>query len=95
MSNHNATVLPQQIVNAARVIAFARDNGFPGADILYWDQDNPEYGMSNIEEIMEDAGTVHIILGISLNAPAMVCNREWDEGGDELGPIQYSTTPIS
>ena len=35
------------MMNAARVIAFAKANGFPGADVIYWDQGNPEYGMSD------------------------------------------------
>ena len=89
MSNQNATILPEQLVNAARVIAFAKANGFPGANILYWDRENPEYGMESIEELMEDGGTVHVTLGITLNAPAMECRREWDEEGDELGPVIY------
>ena len=77
------------MTDSARVIAFAKANGFPGADVIYWDQDNPEYGMSDIEELIEDAGTVNVVLGISLNASAMQCRREWDEGSDELGPVLY------
>ena len=89
MSNQNATILPEQLVNAAHVLAYAKANGFPGADILYWDRDNPECGWESIEELLEDSGVVHVTLGISLNGPAMECHREWDEEGDELGPVIY------
>jgi hypothetical protein len=89
--NHSikAQIVPRQIIDAARVLSFAKENGFPGADILYWDQNNPECGYESIEELMEDAGECPITLGISLNAPAMIASRTWDEDADELGPVEY------
>jgi hypothetical protein len=87
--NHtcNAGVLPRQTIDAAVVLELVRKNGFPGAEIIYWDQDNPECGYESLTELMEDCGEVRVTLGISLNAPAMIASREWLESEDELGPV--------
>ena len=87
--NHsiNAGILPRQTIDAAIVLEFARKNGFPGAEIIYWDQNNPEYGYESLTELVEDCQGVPVTLGISLNAPAMIASREWIEGEDELGPV--------
>lgn len=87
--NHtcNTGVLPRQTIDAAVVLELVRKNGFPGAKIIYWDQDNPECGYESLTELMEDCGEVRVTLGISLNAPAMVASREWLEDEDELGPV--------
>lgn len=87
--NHsiNAGILPRQTIEAAIVLEFARKNGFPGAAIIYWDQNNPEYGYESLTELVEDCQGVPVTLGISLNAPAMIARREWLEGEDEHGPV--------
>ena len=87
--NHsiNAGILPRQTIDAAIVLEFARKNGFPAAEIIYWDQNNPEYGYESLTELVEDGQGVPVTLGISLNAPAMIASREWIEGEDELGPV--------
>ena len=93
----NAGVLPRQTIDAAVVLEFARKNGFPAAQIIYWDQNNPEYGYESLTELVEDCQGVPVTLGISLNAPAMIASREWMEGEDELGPVvlaqQNETSP--
>lgn len=83
----HAGVLPRQTVDAAVVLELVKKNGFPRAEIIYWDQDNPECGYESINELMEDAGKVRVTMGISLNAPAMIASREWLEDDDELGPV--------
>lgn len=87
--NHtcNAGVLPRQTIDAAVVLELVRKNGFHDAEIIYWDQDNPECGYESLTELMEDCGEVRVTLGISLNAPAMIASREWLEGEEELGPV--------
>jgi len=87
--NHtcNAGVLPRQTIDAAVVLELVRKNGFPAAEILYWDEDNPERGYESLTELVEDCGEVKVTLGICLNAPAMIASREWLESGDELGPV--------
>ena len=87
--NHsiNAGILPRQTIDAAIVLEFARKNGFPSAEIIYWDQNNPEYGYESLTELVEDCQGVPVTLGLSLNAPAMIASREWIEGEDELGPV--------
>ena len=87
--NHtcNAGVLPRQTIDAAVALELVRKNGFPCAEIIYWDQDNPECGYESLIELMEDCGEVRVTLGISLNAPAMIASREWLESEDDLGPV--------
>ena len=83
----NEGAIPRQTIDAAIVLEFARKNGFPGAEIIYWDQNNPEYGYESLTELVEDCQGVEVTLGISLNAPAMIASRKWIAGEDELGPV--------
>jgi hypothetical protein len=87
--NHtcNAGLIPRQTIDAATVLELVRKNGFPGAEIIYWDQDNPECGYESLFELVEDSGEVRVTMGISLNAPAMIAKREWSDDEEELGPV--------
>lgn len=81
------------IAAAERIIAFAKANGFPKAEILYWDRDNLECGYDSIYELMEDSEECRIALGISLNAQVIVATRTWDETAGELGPVEFQPDP--
>jgi hypothetical protein len=87
-----ATILPEQFVKAAQVLAFAQANGFPKASILYWDVDNAEYGLESLEEILEESSKARVSIGLSLNGPDIECFREWNDDADDWGPIQYRQT---
>jgi len=87
--NHtcNEGAPPRQTIDAAFVLDFVRSNGFPGAELVYWDQDNPECGCESLADLMEGRYKVRVTLGISLNAPAMIASRKWVEDENELGPV--------
>lgn len=75
-----AQLIPVEVANAARVLAFAQENGFPHADILYWDQDNPECGHVDLHELVEEANVNYrISLGISLGDRGLIARKEWDD----------------
>lgn len=50
------------------VVQFAKDHGFPDAQIAYWDPENPEQGGVDIDETLidHDPGTHEIDVGIFL-----------------------------
>lgn len=51
------------------VVDFAKSNGFPGAEIAYWDPENGEQGYTNIEDALmdHDPGIHAITVGIYLH----------------------------
>lgn len=91
--NHTikAQIGPRQIIDAAIALELVRKNGFPKAQIIYWDQDNPEYGYESLTEMLDGAGSATVTIGIQLNADPMIANREWNEDADELGPVELLT----
>ena len=78
--NANAEIIPAPILNAAKVIAFAKENGFPDAQALYWDDDNPEYGQLDLESLVDHDGSSRVRCGIELGHPPFEVTR--DSEGD-------------
>ena len=62
----------QEKYNALKkVVEFAKANGFPDANLLFWDYDGPEIGFEDVEEIFNDADCnidYSIALGLSLGS---------------------------
>ncbi len=83
----NANILPDQLNAIARVLEFAKKNGFPNASELFWDENNPEYGMPSIHELVEDHNVEYRLrLGIDLGGNPLIAIREWisEDGDDEV-----------
>ena len=83
----NANILPDQVIALARVMQFAKENGFPNASELFWDENNPEYGQPSLTELVEDHNVEYRVrLGIDLGAKPIIAVREWisDDGDDEI-----------
>lgn len=89
MKTQNAGILPDQIINAAKVLAFARENGFPNAKPIYWDVENSEYGHTSLEDLSEDCGTFEVRCGVDLNEPPFKVLREWDTEEAEPGEVRF------
>lgn len=92
--NHtcNAGILPLQIIDAAAVLELIRKNGFPAAEIIYWDRDNPEGGYESLTDLLDDCGEARVTLGVDLHAPEMAAKRELSEDGSEYGPVILQET---
>lgn len=77
--NMNAQILPDELIALQRVIDFAKENGFPDAHSLFWDDDYPEHGMTSINDIVQERGEKYRIrLGIELGGKPLIAVREWD-----------------
>lgn len=85
---HDCRSIPNEIMNAARVIAFAQENGFPNARAIYWWAENPECGYESLGEIVEDCGeNYEINIGIELNHGGLIARKDYDEKADDDGEI--------
>lgn len=79
-SEPKCRAVPQQVIDVARVIAFAKENGFPKAMALYWDVNEPEYGLANLEDMEIESGEKRRVrIGIDLGAPELVATRDCEE----------------
>jgi hypothetical protein len=78
----------QRAIDLARVVAFAKANGFPDAELVYWDEENPEYGQRDLEDIVHDCGEDYVLdIGVDLRA-SMIARKDWlDEEATEIGEI--------
>ena len=75
----NAQILPDELIALQRVIDFAKENGFPDALALFWDDDYPEHAMTSINDIVQERGEKYRIrLGIELGGKPLIAVREWD-----------------
>jgi hypothetical protein len=83
-----AGITPQRVIDLARVVAFAKANGFPDAEPVYWDEENPEYGQCDLEDIVHDCGEDYALgLGVDLRA-GLIARKDWvDEETAEIGEI--------
>jgi hypothetical protein len=83
-----AGITPQRVMDLARVVAFAKANGFPDAEPVYWDEENPEYGQCDLEDIVHDCGEDYALgLGVDLRA-GLIARKDWlDEETAEIGEI--------
>lgn len=82
--NHCCHGVPREIIDAARVLAFAKENGFPDADILYWDQEIPEFGLTSLEELAEEEGEDYKVgIGVALNGRKITVRKVRNEDTDE------------
>lgn len=81
-----ANILPDQIIALTRVVQFAKENGFPKASQLLWDDENPEYGATSVEELVEEPNQEYRIrLGLDLGGPPIYAERKWDFDNDADG----------
>lgn len=87
MNNNEATIIPRSLIDIVRVIEFAKANGFPDAEPLYWDQDNPEIGFPSMSELIQDHGEEYkIVIGIDLRAKPFIAERKFinQDGDDDI-----------
>lgn len=76
----NAQIIPDELIALQRVIDFAKENGFPDAQGLFWDDYIPEYGMTSINDIVQERGEEYRIrLGIDLGGKPLIAVREWTD----------------
>lgn len=74
----NAQIIPDELIALQRVIDFAKENGFPNAHGLFWDDYLPEHGMTSINDIVQERGEEYRIrLGIDLGGKPLIAVREW------------------
>lgn len=74
----NAQIIPDELIALQRVIDFAKENGFPNAHGLFWDDYNTEYGMTSINDLLQEPGEEYrILLGIELGEEPLIAVREW------------------
>lgn len=85
MPNIRAGILPDPLLAIERVVEFARQNGFPDATRLFWDDANPEIGHTSINDLVEETGEEYRFrLGIDLGIEPLKARREWiNEDGDD------------
>ena len=93
----NANTPPDQVIALARVIKFAKENGFPNASELFWDENNPEYGMPSIHELVEDHNVKYRVrLGIDLGGKPLIAIREWiSEDGDDDVTFRHNADVVA
>jgi hypothetical protein len=85
-----ANILPDQVIALTRVIKFAQENGFPNASELFWDENNMEYGMPSLSELVVEVNEEYRIrLGVDLGGPNIIAVREWDTENDDETEIIF------
>lgn len=92
----NAQIIPDELIALQRVIDFAKQNGFPNAHSLFWDDYNPEHGMASINDIAQERGEEYRIrLGIDLGGKPLIAVREWtDDMSDDQVIFKQSSKNI-
>lgn len=85
MNNNETMYLPPSLIDIVHVIEFAKANGFPDAEPLYWDENNPEIGFPSLSELIQDHGEEYkIVIGIDLRAKPFTAERKFiNEDGDD------------
>jgi len=92
--NHHAGITCQRVMDLARVVAFAKANGFPDAEPVYWDDENPEYGQCDLEDIVHDCGEDYTLgLGVDLRAGLIARKDFTGDDGEEIGEIKLREKP--
>jgi hypothetical protein len=85
-----ANIIPHQVFALTRVIKFAQENGFPNASELFWDENNMEYGMPSLSELVAEVNEEYRIrLGVDLGGPNIIAVREWDTENDDETEIIF------
>jgi len=87
----------QEKINAIKkVIQFAKENGFPDAETLFWDSDNPECGAIQLCDPMEDASfNTEYAFGIGIDLGSVVkVKKTWPEDDDKDAIIVCSDTNL-
>lgn len=85
-----ANILPDQVIALKRVVKFAQENGFPNASELFWDENNMEYGMPSLSELVAEVNEKYRIrLGVDLGGPPIIAVREWDSENDDETEIIF------